>query len=306
MPPLNQFKPMMIDAWRWGTMPYRLWTYAAARRNGQMPIAVLFYHRVADDDDNPWTISCRGFQKQIDWLSEHFDILTLAEAQARIRSGHNTRPGICITFDDGYADNAIFALPLLIKRNIPVTYFVTTSHTTQGKPFDHDLLRGRPLAPNAPETLRALADAGVEIGGHTRNHPSLADIEDPQVLYDEVVAASQEMEQVVGQKIRYFAFPYGQVENLSPAVFQLAREYGFAGICSAYGGWNEIGGDAFHLQRFHGDPRMAYLKNWLTLDPRKRKIWQTKVVQKMIDDAASPQTASATSSPGPSSLPQER
>ncbi len=301
---LHQFKPVLIDAWRWGTMPYRVWAHASARRNGRMPIGVLFYHRVADDDPNPWTISCDGFQKQLDWLSENFEILSLCEAQRRIRNGHNRQPAICITFDDGYADNSTFALPLLIKRNIPVTYFVTTSHITQGQPFSHDVQRGRPLPPNAPETLRALADAGVEIGGHTRNHPSLADIEDPQVLFDEVVAATQEMEQIVGRKIRYFAFPFGQIENLSAAVFRMAREYGFAGICSAYGGWNEIGTDAFHLQRFHGDPRMAYLKNWLTLDPRKRHVWQTRLAEQMLNECGGVSGCPA-SSQRPSSFARE-
>ena len=287
MQPLTAFKPLLIDAWRWGTMPYRVWAHAAARRHGSMPVGILFYHRVADDDPNPWTISCARFQKQIDWLAANFDIVSLAEAQARIRSGFNNRPTICITFDDGYADNTAFALPLLIRRKIPVTYFVTTQHTTQGHPFSHDVDRGRPLAPNSADTLRAMADAGVEIGGHTRSHPSLADIDDSRELFDEVIAATVEMERIVNQKIRYFAFPFGQVENLNPEVFRLAKEHGFAGICTAYGGWNNIGGDAFHLQRFHGDPEIAYLKNWLTLDPRKRRIWQTEVVDRMMEQGLS-------------------
>ena len=274
----------MIDAYRWGTMPWRWWVRRKAVRNGTMPVAILFYHRVADDDPNPWTISCDGFQKQINWLQKNFDIVSLEEAQNRIRSGRNTRPTVCITFDDGYADNSTFALPMLIRRKIPVTYFVTTYHTTEGQPFAHDVERGAPLAPNAPETLRALADAGVEIGGHTRNHPSLGDIKDPDKLMDEVITATREMEKIICRKIRYFAFPFGQVENLNSQVFRLAKEHGFEGICSAYGGWNEIGGDGFYLQRFHGDPEIAYLKNWLSLDPRKRKIWQTEVVEKMIRD----------------------
>ena len=52
-------------------------------------------------------------------------------------------------------------------------------------------------------------------------------------------------------------------------VFQLAREAGFAGVCSAYGGYNVPGDDPFHLQRIHADPDIIRLKNWLTVDPRK-------------------------------------
>ncbi len=301
--PFSTVKPYLVDTWRWGTMPYRAWVHATAKKQGTMPVSILYYHRVADDDPNPWTISCNGFRKQVDWLVRNFDIVSLEEAQKRIRSGFNDRPTVSITFDDGYADNTVFALPLLMKRNIPVTYFVTTKHTTEGTPFTHDIDHGRPLYPNAGETLRAMAEAGVEIGGHTRNHPSLADIDDQQVLFDEMITATREMEQVVQQPIRYFAIPYGQVEDLSPAVFRMAKEHGFAGVCSAYGGWNEVGGDAFHLQRFHGDPRISYLKNWLTLDPRKRNLWQTPIVEKMMEESgrfpASPELAGLHASTSP-------
>lgn len=268
-------------------MPYRAWIHASAKKHGTMPVSILFYHRVADDDPNPWTISCDGFKRQIDWLASHFDLVSLEEAQRRINSGFNDRPTVSITFDDGYADNTVFALPLLIKRQIPVTYFVTTKHTIEGSPFSHDVQNGRTLYPNSGQTLRAMSDAGVEIGGHTRNHPCLADIDDETVLFDEMITATQEMERVINRPIRYFAIPYGQLEHLSSAVFRMAREHGFLGVCSAYGGWNEIGGEAFHLQRFHGDPRMPYLKNWLTLDPRKRNLWQTPLVEKMVLDGSS-------------------
>ena len=281
---ISFLKPLCIDAYRWTTQPYRHWARRQAVRQGTMPIGMLFYHRVADDDPNPWTISCDAFQEQIDWLSQNFDLVSMEEAQRRIRSGHNTRPTICITFDDGYADNSTFALPMLIQRKIPVTYFVTTYHTTHDEPFPHDVERGRPLAANSPETLRALADAGVEIGGHTRNHLSLGDIQDADKLFDEVIAASEEMACIIGRPLRYFAFPFGQIENLNADVFRLLKQNGFHGVCSAYGGWNEIGGDAFHMQRFHGDPEIAYLKNWLTLDPRKRRVWQTPIVEKMIQE----------------------
>ena len=97
-------------------------------------------------------------------------------------------------------------------------------------------------------------------------------VDDPDQLFEETVGATQELEQLIGKPVRYFAFPFGQPENIHPEVFRLGRQHGWQGICSAYGGWNEVGEDAFHLRRFHGDPRMAYLKNWLTLDPRKRRM----------------------------------
>ena len=238
------------------------------KASGTVPVSVLFYHRVDDDHLNDWTISVDGFRQQIDWLQENFDLVSLEECQRRISSGFNDRPTLAITFDDGYADNCANCIPMLLERGIPVTYFVTTYHTLQQQPFAHDVKNGLPLNTNEREALKALHNAGVVIGAHTRNHPDLGKVSDPEVLFDEVITATREMEEVIGAPIKHFAFPYGQIKNLNARVFQLCKEHGFLSVSSAYGGFNEIGDDPFHLRRFHGDPSLARIKNWLTFDPR--------------------------------------
>jgi peptidoglycan/xylan/chitin deacetylase (PgdA/CDA1 family) len=138
-----------------------------------------------------------------------------------------------------------------------------------GEAFPHDINDGTPFPPNTLEQLSSLAAAGVDIGGHTRMHPDLGKITCVKQLHDEIVGGCNDLEQDLGVKIRHFAFPYGMHENLNAAAFHIAAEAGFAGVCSAYGGYNVPGDDAFHLQRFHGDPELVRLKNWLTVDPRK-------------------------------------
>ncbi len=241
------------------------------KKSGTVPISIVFYHRVDDDHFNDWTISSKRFQEQIDWYQENFDLVSLEECQARIKSGFNDRPTLSITFDDGYADNCGFAIPMLLERMIPFTYFVTTQNTIQQEAFPHDVAKGVPLHTNSVEALQALAAAGVEIGAHTRTHADLGKLSDATQIFDEVITATHELETVIGRKIQYFAFPFGQVENLNPEVFRLCKEHGFKAVCSAYGGLNFIDDDPFHLQRIHGDPKIARMKNWLTLDPRVLK-----------------------------------
>jgi peptidoglycan/xylan/chitin deacetylase (PgdA/CDA1 family) len=113
---------------------------------------------------------------------------------------------------------------------------------------------------------------GVEIGSHSFSHPDLGSISDRDRLDREIVATKRELEDAIGQPIRYFAFPFGQRNNLSARAFAIGREAGYWGMCSAYGGYNEVGGDPFHLQRIHGDPELTYLKNWLDFDPRVRRV----------------------------------
>ncbi len=233
---------------------------------------ILFYHRVADDHPNDWTISTRSFARQIRWLRRRFDIVSLSEAQVRIASGRNQRPTACITFDDGYADNRRFAIPLLLNHRIPFTYFVSTNHVLGGEPFPHDVTAGRPLEVNTPANLREMAAAGVEIGAHTRSHANLGADLTREELADEIVGSKRELETAIGRDVRYFAFPYGKHENLSVTAFQIALEAGFHGVCSAYGGYNFPGDDAFHLRRFHADCEFIRFKNWLTVDPRKLQM----------------------------------
>lgn len=268
---MSGWKSNLIDAYRLASWPMRQVYLNRLRKSGNVPVLIVFYHRVDNTNLNPWTITEEAFQEQIDWYEKNFDLVDLEECQRRILRGQNDRPTLSITFDDGYADNSTFALPMLISRGIPVTYFVTTRHTTTGDPFPHDVERGIPLTPNSVDSLIALAKAGVEIGGHTRNHSDLGKVQDADELFDEVIEASRELERLIDKPIRYFACPFGLHENLNADAFQLLKQHGFKGVCSAYGGYNFVGGDAFHLQRLHGDPNFSRMKNWLTFDPRMMK-----------------------------------
>lgn len=267
------WKRLLLSLYYHGTLPARSFTAARLRREHRAPWMVLFYHRVADDRLNPWTISQAAFARQMHWLRKHFDMISLAEGQRRLRAGCNDRPAVTITFDDGYADNCRRGLPLLVELGIPCTYFVTSQNVLGQRPFPHDVKLGHPLAPNTVSEIRELADAGIEIGAHTRTHADLGGLRDPQLLRDELLVPQQELQQITGKPVRYFAFPYGQHANLSQAAFDLART-AYDGACSAYGGYNFPGDDPFHIQRIAVDDELIRLKNWVTLDGRKLAFHQ--------------------------------
>jgi peptidoglycan/xylan/chitin deacetylase (PgdA/CDA1 family) len=266
------WKNTLLNSYYWTTLPSR--SRAAAQRSAHHcePIQILFYHRVADEHPNGWTMSTRSFARQIHWLRSRFEIVGLSEAQARIASGRNQRPTVCITFDDGYSDNCRCAIPLLLKHQIPFTYFVSTNQVLRGEPFPHDFAAGLSLAVNTLAHLREMAAAGVEVGAHTRSHANLGECLSHQEMVDEIVGSKRELEAAIDCKVRYFAFPYGKHENLSGEAFHIAFEAGFDGVCSAYGGYNFPGDDPFHLRRFHADCEFIRFKNWLTIDPRKLRM----------------------------------
>lgn len=267
---MRWMKQALLEGYYAATCPWRAQFRRARNRVGLAPVMVLFYHRVADRDLTPWTITNADFRRHLDYLQAHFEIVTLAEAQRRIATRFNPHPCVAITFDDGYADNCEQALPELARRKIPVTYFVTLENIETGRPFPHDAELGVSAPPNTVEQLRAMVASGlVEIGGHTRTHADLGQIHDTAQLEDEVIGATRALERLVEQPIHYFAFPFGQHANLNHAAINLCRQNGIRGVCSAYGGYNFPGDDPYHLQRIHGDSELSRLRNWLTVDPRK-------------------------------------
>ena len=284
----NHSKIVALECFRQATLPYRWWKHWTTKRANAMPLQCLYYHRVADVDPVAWSLSNSQFKSHIDWLEKRFEFISLEEVQTRMRTG-NTTPAVHLTFDDGYAENCDQALPLLISKGIPATYFVTLENVASGSPFTHDQDAGTPFPVNTVEELRELSSNGIEIGAHTRHHPSMGSLRDLPEIYDEIVSTKRELELLVQQPVRYFAFPFGMKPDLSHQAAAMARADGIECVVSAYGGYNFPGEDPFHVQRIHGDPELIRIRNALTFDPRhlqKSKFELTTdglVVQDAID-----------------------
>jgi peptidoglycan/xylan/chitin deacetylase (PgdA/CDA1 family) len=54
-----------------------------------------------------------------------YELVTLTEAVARLRTGRGRMPFAALTFDDGYRDTLDHALPVLERHGAPMTLFVT-------------------------------------------------------------------------------------------------------------------------------------------------------------------------------------
>ncbi len=287
----DSWKVPLLGAYHLLTIPYRSQTMSRLCAESRAPIVVLFYHRVADTDPVPWSIENRQFARQMRWLKEHYDVISLEEVQRRLKSG-NDRPAVHVTFDDGYAENCDFAIPYLIEHEIPCTYFVTLQHVCHQIPFAHDIKLGKRFPINTIMQLRRMADAGIEIGAHTRTHPDLGSLRDLTILQDEIATAGEELQQQLGRRVRYFAFPFGLKDNIPYAGFRIAREFGYDAVMSAYGGYNFPGDDPFHIQRVHGDPEMIRFRNAMTLDPRKTRVprieteWENDHDTAMVEPAS--------------------
>src|SRR6185295_2112486 len=102
------------------------------------------------------TVDAAAFDWQMECLSRCFRVLPLSEAVERLRQG--TLPGraACVTFDDGYADNAEVALPILRRHGLCATFFVATGFLDGGIMFNDRVIEAVRGAPGAQLDLTPL------------------------------------------------------------------------------------------------------------------------------------------------------
>src|SRR5512139_2209114 len=99
---------------------------ARVKRTLAPPTIVLLYHRVLPQpgrDINLLVTRTEHFAAQMAWLREYCRPLTLDEFLDQFERPARTRvaldggkPRVLVTFDDGYADNLHYALPILAEH----------------------------------------------------------------------------------------------------------------------------------------------------------------------------------------------
>ena len=63
-----------------------------------------------------------------------------------------------------------------------------------------------------PESVKALSDAGMELGNHSNAHPHMAGMSEKQIM-DEVEACNEKIEAVTGARPALFRCPYGEYDD---------------------------------------------------------------------------------------------
>ena len=102
-----------------------------------------------------------------------------------------------------------------------------------------------------PAQIKRLCDEGMEIGGHTVNHPILSVLSE-QEARAEIVDGKRRLEEITGTPVTLFAYPNGKPgRDYGPREVGLVREAGFTVAVSTIGGVASRGSDMFQLPRFN-------------------------------------------------------
>lgn len=105
-------------------------------------LVILMYHRVLPSSDpyHPGDVDAGAFNGQLALLKNFFNVLPLAEAAERLAHGALPPRSVCITFDDGYADNVEVALPLLKCHGLSATFFIATGYLDGGRMWNDTVI----------------------------------------------------------------------------------------------------------------------------------------------------------------------
>jgi peptidoglycan/xylan/chitin deacetylase (PgdA/CDA1 family) len=164
--------------------------------------AILTYHSI-DDSGSVISMSEIDFERQLASLAESgIPIVPLNEVQGR--------PGsVALTFDDGFRNFRVLALPLLERYRFPATVFVVSGYCGRDNNWP-----GQGAVPALPlmdwDELVEIAARGVEVGGHSVHHPDLSKIS-PHDAAREMAQCNSQIEEHVGKAVLSFAYPYGRM-----------------------------------------------------------------------------------------------
>lgn len=197
-------------------------------RPGRTPIAILSYHQTATPPKHGTPVRSlvlppSRFARQLRALKLlGYRGLSLRDLEPYLR-GEKTGKVFGITLDDGYLNNFEHALPALRECGFTATVFMVSAQVGGSNVWDH--AKGVPPAPLMDVAhLKAWMAAGMEVGGHTRNHVNLLECDDATARA-EISGCKADLERLLGVEIRSFCYPYGghRAEH-----GEMARQAGYA------------------------------------------------------------------------------
>ena len=189
---------------------------------------VLCYHAVSRTWPAPLSVTPNALERQLRLLvNRGYGAATFSD----VALGKATGKVMAVTFDDAYRSVLELGRPILDRLGLLASVYAPTDFIGLSGPMawpgiDRWLSTAHrdELQPMSSDELRELADAGWEIGSHTRSHPRLTTLDD-SALAEELVGSKAACEDAVGRPCTTLAYPYGDYDD---RVAEAARAAGYS------------------------------------------------------------------------------
>jgi peptidoglycan/xylan/chitin deacetylase (PgdA/CDA1 family) len=220
-------------------------------RHKKTPITrfVTFHDIMPDDLEN--------FETNMYFLKQYTNVISLNDYFSRKLS--TERINVVITFDDGYKSWIYNAIPILIKLELPATFFLSSGFIELSREKEIDFIRSN-LFPNektypkisgslTTEDVKKISSEGFTIGGHTLNHCILSEIHDKSRLFYEIAEDKKRLENITNGIVEFFAYPSGVYQNPNIDIIQVLMESGYKGAVTTVPGSNTFKTNPYLLHR---------------------------------------------------------
>lgn len=233
---------------------------------------ILMYHRINSYRNNELSVKVDMFRKQVGWLKENrFRNMRISELENLTNTEKLEDRRVIFTFDDGYEDNVINALPILREFGytgmfyIPWGFIGTNMIAPRDQQETNSYEKNRRLS---WEQIEKLISEGMDIGSHTLNHRKLADLS-PETAWQEIAESKKKLEEKLGITITSFCYPGGYYHKIH--VDMIVRA-GYKSACTANPGRFDFtnlftlprlavqASDSFYIFRKKIEGKMAFLK----------------------------------------------
>ena len=136
----------------WAGMASQAMRHLGFLGSARQRLSILIFHRVLPRQDAifPDEVDARRFDAQLTQLKQCFNIISLADGVRALKAGKLPPRAACITFDDGYADNATIALPILQRHGVHATFFIASGFLNGGRMWNDTVIE---LIRRAPDRI---------------------------------------------------------------------------------------------------------------------------------------------------------
>jgi peptidoglycan/xylan/chitin deacetylase (PgdA/CDA1 family) len=174
-------------------------------------VPILMYHRIAGSGAPAtwrYRVTPDAFARQLAVLRDAgYRSLDLDEWRDAVRSRHPLagRP-VVLTFDDGHADFATEAWPLLERFGFSAIVFLVADRI--GATAAWEAMRGEEPPLLGWEAISELAAKGIVFGSHSASHARLTGL-DPVAATDELARSRAILSRGLGRPVDAIAYPHG-------------------------------------------------------------------------------------------------
>jgi peptidoglycan/xylan/chitin deacetylase (PgdA/CDA1 family) len=183
---------------------------------------VIAYHAIGTGppgaDWDSLFVSPQAFAWQMAYLERRRRVVPLAQVVEGVPDGG--RPPVAITFDDGFRSVLTEALPVLERHGFPATVFVPTRWLEDAGPPAEEA-RGDALELLSSADVAELSRHGLALGSHGHTHADLARLS-AATVESELRTSISRLEELVGERPRFLAWPYGQSSDAAREAAQAA------------------------------------------------------------------------------------